>query len=65
MRVPAFRDAAEPGITIRTLFRRVGQPYLRRDRAHTFCARTADDPEVRMAVDLDRRGRVVGVRRLR
>jgi hypothetical protein len=63
LRVATFRDRVEPRLTVRGVLRAVGQPYLRRDRTFTYCARTASDPDVRLRVVLDRTGRVVGVRR--
>ena len=63
MRVAAFRDAADIGLSSRQLLRRVGQPYLRQELTYTYCARSARDPEVRMVVELTRRGRVEAVRR--
>ena len=51
-------------MTTRQVMSAVGQPYLRQDLSYTYCARTADEPEVRMVVDLDGRGRVAGIGRI-
>ena len=59
-----FRSRVTEGMTDPPGDAAVGQPYLRQDLTYTYCARTAADPEVRMVVDLDRRGRVAGIRRL-
>ena len=58
-----FRSLVRPGMTNREVMAAVGQPYLRRDLAYTFCARTAGDAEVRMVVELSASGRVADVRR--
>ena len=65
-RTPArFRSLVTEGSTTREVMTAVGQPYLRQGLRYTYCARTADDPEVRMVVDLTAAGRVAGVRRWR
>jgi hypothetical protein len=61
--VAEARDLVRPGMTTRQVMGAVGQPYLREGDRYTFCARTAADPEVRMQVRFDRRGRAVSVQR--
>jgi hypothetical protein len=61
--VAAARDLVRPGMTTREVMGAVGQPYLREGATYTFCARTAADPEVRMRVTFDRRGRAESVQR--
>jgi hypothetical protein len=51
-------------MSTRAVMKAVGQPYTRRGEHYTFCATTAGDPEVRMQVSFDRRGKVTGLRRL-
>ena len=64
-RTPArFRSLVAEGSTSRAVMSAVGQPYLRQGLTYTYCARTAGDPDVRMAVDLTASGRVSGIRRL-
>jgi len=58
-----FRSLVRDGMTTRRVMTAVGQPYLRQDLTYTYCARTADQPEVRMVVDLTASGRVSEVRR--
>jgi hypothetical protein len=61
MPVATFVDKAATGLPVPALMRRVGQPYLRRDLALTYCARTRRDPDVRVRVLLTRDGRVRAV----
>jgi hypothetical protein len=61
MPVATFVDKAATGLPVPALMRRVGQPYLRRDLAFTYCARTRRDPDVRVRVLLTRDGRVRAV----
>jgi hypothetical protein len=46
------------------VLRAVGQPYTRLGSTYGTCARTADDPKVRMKVLFGPRGRVTEVRRV-
>jgi hypothetical protein len=62
--VAAFRAKVVSGMTTRQVMSAVGQPWGRVDRTFTTCAKTAADPEVRMAVDFSTTGVVTGVRRL-
>ncbi|MFC4784510.1 hypothetical protein ACT8ZV_08550 [Nocardioides sp. MAHUQ-72] len=62
--VPRARDLVRPGMSTRAVMTAVGQPYERLGDHYTFCARTASEPEVRLQVTFDERGRVTGLRRL-
>ena len=57
----AVRRLIHPGMSTRAVMNAVGQPYTRLGRTFGFCARTVDDPEVRMVVELTPSGRVTGV----
>ena len=61
--VTAFTRAADTGIGVRVLMRRLGQPWQRLGQELTYCARTAGRQRVLMTVELTRAGTVVGVRR--
>lgn len=61
--VRAFTRAADPGIGVRALMRRVGQPWQRLGRELTYCARKPGKQRVLMTVELSRGGKVTGVRR--
>lgn len=58
MRVRTFLAKAATGLPVRALMWRVAQPYLRRDLAFTYCARTRRNHDVRVRVQLTRDGRV-------
>ncbi|WP_432478247.1 hypothetical protein [Nocardioides sp. GXQ0305] len=58
-----FRSLVRRRMGGRAVMAAVGQPYLRRDLSYTYCARAAEDPEVRMVVGLTASGRVADVRR--
>ncbi|WP_426245653.1 hypothetical protein [Nocardioides sp. LHG3406-4] len=62
MGVAKFEKAARPGTPVRTLMRRVGQPWQRLGSRFTYCAGPAAQ-EVRMSVRISARGRVLAVRR--
>jgi hypothetical protein len=59
----AVRDEIRTGMTTREVMEAVGQPYTRLGNVYTFCARTADDPNVRMKVAFGDGGRVTGISR--
>jgi hypothetical protein len=62
-RVAAVRDQITEGMTTRQVMEAVGQPYTRVGNAYTFCATTADEPEVTMRVTFGDNGRVTGISR--
>ena len=62
-RASAVRRLIDVGMTTRQVMAAVGQPYTRVGNAYTFCARTADEPNVRMRVTFGDRGRVTGISR--
>jgi hypothetical protein len=62
--VAQVRRLVETGMTTRAVMAAVGQPYTRLGDSYTFCATAAGDPEVRMRVRFDDRGRVAGLSRL-
>jgi len=61
--VGAFERIVQPGLTAQQVMRTVGQPFLRRNLAYTYCATGSDRREVRMTVQLTPSGRVSAVRR--
>ena len=61
--VKRFTRAADTGLGVRALMRRVGQPWQRLGRELTYCAKKPGRKRVLMTVELSRAGRVTGVRR--
>jgi hypothetical protein len=61
--VARVQGLVSPGMSSRAVMEALGQPYLRPGHRYVYCARTASDPDVRVAVLLDRHGRVTGLRR--
>ena len=59
----AAAPAADTGIGVRALMRRVGQPWQRLGRELTYCAKKPGRQRVLMTVELSRAGKVTGVRR--
>ncbi len=62
--VAAFRAAVTDGMSTRQVLDAVGQPWGRSGSTYVTCAKTATDPEVKMAVEFSGAGVVTGVRRL-
>jgi hypothetical protein len=56
--VRTVRDLLSPGMTTRQVMQAVGQPYTRVDRTFGICARQGSDPNVRVTLTFDRRGRL-------
>ncbi len=63
MPVRAFTRAADTGIGVRALMRRLGQPWQRLGRELTYCAKEPGRQRVLMTVELSRGAKVTGVRR--